>query len=41
MDAASRGKQAAAEAAVALIEPGMRLGLGTGSTGAWARTVCA
>jgi ribose 5-phosphate isomerase A len=32
MDDAARGKQAAAEAVVALIEPGMRLGLGTGST---------
>jgi ribose 5-phosphate isomerase A len=32
MDAAARGKQAAAEAVVALIESGMRLGLGTGST---------
>jgi ribose 5-phosphate isomerase A len=32
MDAAARGKQAAAEVAVSLIEDGMRLGLGTGST---------
>lgn len=32
MDDAARGKQAAARAAVALIESGMRLGLGTGST---------
>lgn len=29
---ADEGKRAAAEAAIALVEPGMRLGLGTGST---------
>lgn len=33
--AADRAKRAAAEAAVALVEPGMRVGLGTGSTAAW------
>ncbi|MDD2869135.1 ribose-5-phosphate isomerase RpiA [Neomegalonema sp.] len=31
-NAADKGKKAAAEQAVALVEPGMRLGLGTGST---------
>lgn len=32
MDATEQGKRAAAERAVALVEPGMLLGLGTGST---------
>jgi ribose 5-phosphate isomerase A len=35
MDDAERGKRAAGEAAAALIEDGMTLGLGTGSTAFW------
>jgi ribose 5-phosphate isomerase A len=35
MDEADRAKRAAAERAVALVAPGMRLGLGSGSTAAW------
>lgn len=35
MDDAERGKRAAGEAAAALVEDGMTLGLGTGSTARW------
>ena len=36
LSAAERAKKAAGEKVAAMVEPGMRLGLGTGSTAAWA-----
>ncbi|BBM68637.1 ribose-5-phosphate isomerase RpiA [Rhodothermus marinus] len=36
LSAADRAKKAAGEKVAAMVEPGMRLGLGTGSTAAWA-----